>query len=235
MLPYETISDALLDSAEQVGLNIWQSGEQLDPQTLTRTFTLNCLAPGEATPRASSVQAVLTFKWDAAMTAISTMGTEAICEKYHADGVSCSHSLMGCAYEATLTLEISYTIPLHIPLDGDVDILARLARLVQELHRSVVDHDNIVAIDADMRLEDGAAQLTQLKAQQRWTIGHPLHDLDDLQDVFEEAGSEVRDMLLVLVDRFTYSDSTDADDHLPLSLSIDDNSDERFYLRPSTA
>ncbi len=235
MLPYETISDALLDSAEQVGLNIWQSEEQLDPQTLTRTFTLKCLAPGEATPRASSIQAALTFKWDAAMTAISTMGTEAICEKYHGDGVSCSHTLMGCAYEATLTLEISYIIPLRIPIDRDVDILEQLARLVQELHRSMVDHDNIVAVDADMRLEDGTVQLTHVKAQQHWMIGNPIHDLDDLQDVFEEACSEVRDMMLALVDRFTYSASTDADDHLPLSLPIDDGSDERIYLRPPTA
>jgi hypothetical protein len=235
MLPYETISDALLDSAEQVGLNIWQSEEQLDPQTLTRTFTLNCLAPGEATLRTSSIQAALTFKWDAAMTAISTMGTEAICEKYHSDDASCSHTLMGCAYEATLTLEISYTIPLHVTLDRDVDIVVRLAHLVQELHRSMVDHHNPVAIDANMRLEDGTMQLIDLKAQQRWMIGNQLHDLDDLQDVFEEACNEVRDMLLALVDRFTYPGRMDADDHLPLSLPIDDNDDERIYLRPSTA
>ena len=107
MLTYETISDALLDSAEQVGLNVWQSDEQMDPQTLTRSLTLNCLPQGEVTPRASSLQASIAFKWDAAMTAISTIGTEALCEKYHGDNVACSHSLIGCAYEATLTLEIA--------------------------------------------------------------------------------------------------------------------------------
>ena len=167
MLTYETISDALLDSAEQVGLNVWQSDEQLDPQTLTRTLTLNCLPQGEATPRASSLQASIAFKWDAAMTAISTMGTEALCERYHGDNVACSHSLIGCAYEATLTLEIGYTLPLHMAVGDDLGMLQRIARGIQEMHRSMIDHKNVVAVDANIHMESGEARVTQVKAKQR--------------------------------------------------------------------
>ena len=236
MLTYETISDALLDSAEQVGLNVWQSDEQLDPQTLTRTLTLNCLPQGEATPRASSLQASIAFKWDAAMTAISTLGTEALCEKYHGDNVACSHSLIGCAYEATLTLEIGYTLPLQMVVGDDLDTLQRISRGIQELHRSMIDHKNVVAVDATIHLEGGEARVTQVKAKQRWTVGDPIHELESLEDVLEEACSEVRDMLIALVERFTGNTLADADDLPPIILPPDLQDDEdRIYLRPPTA
>jgi hypothetical protein len=234
MLTYETISDALLDSAEQVGLNVWQSDEQIDPQTLNRSFTLNCLPQGEAVPRLSSLQASITFKWDAAMTAASTMGTEALCEKYHDDKVACSHSLIGCAYEATLTLEIAYTIPLNMNLDDDIDSLQRLARTIQDVHRSIVDHKNIIAVDANLHLEGYQVRVTHFKAQQRWTIGDPIHELDNLEDVFEEACSEVRDMLLALNERISGTSATEVDELSPLTLPMDE-SDDRIYLRPPTA
>src|SRR5918998_3164422 len=119
MLSYETISDALLDSAEQVGLNVWQSDEAIDPHALHRTFTMTCLPLGQGTPRPNSIQASISFRWDAAMTAISTVGTEALCERYHADNVACSHALLGCAYEATLELEVTYTLPVQLNLNDD--------------------------------------------------------------------------------------------------------------------
>ena len=235
MLTYETISDALLDSAEQAGLNVWQSDENIDPQTLNRSFTLNCLPQGEAIPRPSSLQASIAFKWDAAMTAISTMGTEAMCEKYHGDNVACPHNLMGCAYEATLTLEIGYTIPLNLNLDDDIGSVQRLARTIQDVHRSIVDHKNIVAIDANLHIEGTQVRLTHLKAQQRWTVGDPIHELDSLEDVLEEACSEVRDMLLAVHDRLSGALDANIDELSPLTLPLDDNDDDRIYLRPPTA
>lgn len=235
MLTYETISDALLDSAEQVGLNVWQSDEQLDPQTLSRSFTLNCLTQGEAMPRPSSLQASIAFKWDAAMTAISTMGTEALCEKYHGDNVACSHNLMGCAYEATLTLEIAYTVPLSMTLGDDTTILKRIARSIQDVHRSMIDHKNVVAVDANVHIEGHEMRVTQIKAKQRWTIGDPIHELDGLEDVLEEACSEVRDMLIALVERFSGNTVSDADDLPPIVLPPDASDDDRVYLRPPTA
>lgn len=235
MLSYETISDALLDSAEQVGLNVWQSDEQLDPQTLNRSITLNCLLPGEAQPRSSSLQASIGFKWDAAMTAISTIGTEALCEKYHGDNVACSHSLMGCAYEATLTLEIAYTVPLNMSLSDDVIALQRIARSIRDLHRSMIDHKNVVAVDANVKLEGTEPRVTHIAAKQRWTIGDPIHELESLEDVLEEACSEVRDMLLALGERFSGTTIADMDDVIPLVLPPDATDDERIYLRPQTA
>jgi len=235
MLTYETISDALLDSAEQVGLNVWQSDEQLDPQTLNRSFTLNCLPQGEAMPRPSSLQASIAFKWDAAMTAISTIGTDALCEKYHGDNVACSHSLLGCAYEATLTLEITYTLPLQINMSDDLTTVQRIARGVQDVHRSMIDHKNVVAVDANLHIEGSAMRITEIKARQRWTVGDPIHELDGLEDVLEEACSEVRDMMIALADRFSTSKLGDVDDLPPIVLPPDTSDDDRIYLRPPAA
>ncbi len=234
MLPYESISEALLDSAEQVGLNIWQSEEQLDPQTLTRTFSLSCLPPGEQFPRPSSVQAQLHFKWDAAMTAISTLGTEALCDKYHGPNTPCPHGAAGCAYETSLVLEITYALPAAGAVD-DLQAVGRLGQHVRELHCSLVDHRNMLSVDANVRLDGSEMRLSAIKAQQRWMVGNPIHELSELEDVFEEACSEVREMLLALQERYGRAAPLDADELLSLPIDLDGNDDDRVYLRPPAA
>jgi hypothetical protein len=102
------------------------------------------------------------------------------------------------------------------------------------VHRSIVDHKNIVAMDANLHLEGYQIRVTNLKAQQRWTIGDPIHELDSLEDVLEEACSEVRDMLLALSERISGTATHDVDDLSPLTLPLDEG-DDRIYLRPPTA
>lgn len=233
MLSYETISDALLDSAEEVGLNVWQSDEQLDPHTLQRTFRLSCLPPGLTAPRPHSAQVNLQFRWDAAMTAISTLGTDALCKLYHGDNVACAHDLTGCAYEATLSLEITYTVPVVLALGEDATASTRLIRGIQDLHRGMVDHKNIVTVDAEVQMLGGELRVRQLRARQLWPIGDPLHDLDSLSDVFEEVCSEVRDFLTALTYQIAGDDKTsDGDDSQPMLFDADE---DRIYLRPPTA
>lgn len=233
MLSYETISDALLDSAEQVGLNVWQPDETLDPHTLQRTFTITCLPSGQASPRPGSIQASLGFRWDAAMTAISTIGTEALCELYHGDSVACSHSLVGCAYEASLALDITYTIPIHRPIGDDMTMLPRLVKSVQDLHRGMIDHKNVVNVDATVQFAGGDIRITQLKAHQVWMVSDPIHELDGLEDVLEEACSEVRDLIVALNEYFASSRLPEIEESpVPLPIDFDD---ERIYLRPPTA
>ncbi|MBA3943640.1 MAG: hypothetical protein H0X37_03660 [Herpetosiphonaceae bacterium] len=235
MLSYETISDALLDSAEEVGLNVWQSDEQLDPHTLLRTFTLTCLPPGQTAPRPSSLQATMSFRWDAAMTAISTIGTEAICKLYHGENVGCAHDLTGCAYEAALALEVAYALPLTLQLKDEPELLARVTRSIQELHRGMVDHKNLVKVDADVQVVNGEMQVRRLKARQVWTIGDALHDLDGLEDVLEEACTEARDLLHALTQRFTGNAKlVEGSDESPLPMVLESDED-RIYLRPPTA
>ncbi|GAC1353589.1 MAG: hypothetical protein NVS4B8_07210 [Herpetosiphon sp.] len=233
MLSFETISDALLDGAEEVGLNVWQSDERLDPHTLTRTYSLVCLPPGLTAPRPSSPQVTLTFQWDAIMTAISVLGTEAICKVYHGDAVGCAHELSGCAYEASLPLEISYTLPFSGSSGADQDFLVRMTRAIQDLHRGLIDHKNVVEVRMQMQVAQGEAQLREIKARQVWMIGDALHDVDGLANVLEDACSEVRDFLPILTQRFGNSNRVvDAEDP-SIQLTMDD--EDRIYLRPPTA
>ncbi len=236
MLSYETISDALLDSADEVGLNVWQSDEQLDPHTLLRTFALTCLPTGLTSPRPSALQVALRFRWDAALTAISTQGTDALCKLYHADSVPCSHELIGCAYEAKLGLEIVYTIPLALTLDEPTTLL-RTVRGLQDLHRTMIDHKNVIHVDSDLHASGTDLRIRQLTARQTWSLGDALHDADGLNDLLEEVCSEVRDMLAALTLHFSGSARLpDLDEllELPLALSLDLDED-RVYLRPPTA
>ena len=67
-------------------------------------------------------------------------------------------------------------------------------------------------------------------------MGDPIHELESLEDVLEEACSEVRDMLIALVERFTGNALADTDDLPPIVLPPDLHDDEdRIYLRPPTA
>jgi hypothetical protein len=66
-------------------------------------------------------------------------------------------------------------------------------------------------------------------------VGNPIHELSELEDVLEEACSEVRDMLLVLQERFGHASLLDSDELLPLPIDIDLSDDDRIYLRPPTA
>ncbi len=233
MLSYETISDALLDSAEQVGLNVWETDERLDPHSLVRTFKMTCLPPGQASPRPTSIQASVGFRWDAAMTAISTIGTEALCERYHGDNVACPHELVGCAYETTLSLDVTYSIPVHRPVGDDMATLPRLVRGVQEMHRGMIDHKNVVNVEANVQFAAGEIRIAALRAQQVWSIGDPLHELDALEDVFEEACSEVRDLLVALTEYFASSRLPEVEESpVPLPIEFDE---DRIYLRPPTA
>ncbi len=233
MLSYETITDALLDSAEQVGLNVWQSDESIDPHALHRKFSVTCLPIGQATPRPHSIQASISFRWDAALTAISTVGTEALCERYHGDNVTCSHTLVGCAYEASLPLEVTYTIPIHMPMGNDMSMLPRLVRSVQEMHRGMIDHKNVVSVEATVQFVGGETRITRLTAHQVWAIGDPLHELDALEDVLEDACSEVRDLLMALAGQLESAKLSDVD-AMPMPMRVDFD-DERIYLRPPTA
>ena len=233
MLSYETISDALLDSAEQVGLNVWQSDEAIDPHSLQRTFTMTCLPPGHTSPRPNSIQASIAFRWDAAMTAISTLGTETVCERYHGDNVACSHTLVGCAYEASLAIEVNYTIPIHRPLGDDISMLPRLVRSVQEMHRGMIDHKNVVSVDANVQFAGGDIRVTQMKAHQVWAVGDPLHELDGLEDVLEDVCSEVRDLIVTVGEYFGSTKLPEIEEPLVgMPVEFDD---ERIYLRPPTA
>ncbi len=233
MLAYETISDALLDSAEQVGLNLWQSDETIDPHSLQRTFVATFLPQGHASPRPHLIKASITFRWDAALTAISTLGTENLCERYHGDNVACSHTLVGCAYEAALTFDVDYIIPVNQPVGEELTAVRRLVRSVQDIHRGMIDHQNVVSVDANIQFAAGEVRVTQLKAHQVWSVGDPLHELDGLEDVLEDVCSEMRDLLAAMGQFFGSAKIPDTDEPMvPVPIDFDD---DRVYLRPPTA
>jgi hypothetical protein len=168
------------------------------------------------------------------MTAISTLGTEALCDKYHGPNTPCPHGAAGCAYETSLVLEITYALPAAGAVD-DLQAVGRLGQHVRELHCSLVDHRNMLSVDANVRLDGSEMRLSAIKAQQRWMVGNPIHELSELEDVFEEACSEVRDMLLALQERYGRAAPLDADELLSLPIDLDGNDDDRVYLRPPAA
>jgi len=148
--------------------------------------------------------------------------------------VACSHALVGCAYETALTLNVTYSIPVQLTLGDDLAVLPRLVRSIQDMHRGMIDHKNVVRVDANVQFAGNDIRVNQIKAHQIWTIGDPIHELDGLEDVLEDACSEVRDLLMTLTGHFASAGLPEIDE-LPVSLPMDLVDDERIYLRPPTA
>ena len=61
MLTYETIITTLIGEAERTGLNVQFSQEQIDPHTMTRSFTMTCLPTGVALPHPDVPFATLSY------------------------------------------------------------------------------------------------------------------------------------------------------------------------------
>lgn len=233
MLTYETIVTILLSEAERSGLNLQYSQEQLDPHTLSRTFTMTTLPAHISEPRLYVPFATLGFTWDAALTAISVQGSDAVCDVYHLPDEPCLHSDIGCAYEAALDIDASYEIPVSSTQRNDIREMQTFVQSVQALTRSIMPDEQALAMDVQMAWSpQGQATVSRVTAKQQWTIDEPLHDEADLHEVMRDICRELSITLLVLtgdspMPASEFEDDED-DDHDPLI-------DLRIYLRPPTA
>ncbi|GIV96285.1 MAG: hypothetical protein KatS3mg057_0942 [Herpetosiphonaceae bacterium] len=229
MLTYENVVTLLLSASERQQLNIVLSQEQLDTHALVRTFMMTCLPRGTRDPNAFQPRVTVSFRWDPALTTISIIGSEGICDLYHAPDQSCPHADVGCAYDAMLEIEATYQIPIPEEHTEDIASVVGLAASTRDLLASTVDSSEDLEVRVQLVFDSGGASVSQLEAIQRWLIDDDLHEAETLGQTFAEICAEVAEALEALAGHEPPPPSLGSErDH-------DDLGDHLTYLRPPTA
>jgi hypothetical protein len=232
MLTYETVVTILLGGAERTGLNIQFSQEQIDPHAMIRTFNMTCLPSGAAEPRPELPFATLSFSWDAALTAISVMGSQNMCDLYHEPDDPCLHSDLGCAYALALEIDTVYEVPLSDGQRREIANVPTLARSLQIVTSEATQDHQPLDIEVQVHFTNTYhAFIGRVAARQQWVLDEALHEEDELSESFREICREIGTTLNALAGLET-----------PHPLTLEDEDDEgeplidvRTYLRPPTA
>ena len=235
MVSYETFVTTLLSGAEQTGLNVQFSQEQLDPHTLVRNFSMTCLpspvAPGPQTAT-DQPMAVVTFAWDAALTAISLEGGDGLCDLFHAPDEPCLHMEVGCAYDATLDITINYEIPLSAAQRRDINNLPLLANSINLITAESTSNGEALELDILINISPTlTTTISRITARQIWFVEDQLHHEHELIGVLRNLTQDVKNTLNALAGYEPDPELADA----PKPTEDEPLYDLLTYLRPPTA
>lgn len=189
---FEMVVGALISAAGEAGLRLFEAASTLDTTTLERRFSASCVPQEWHHP--VELWAEISFYWPAEYTALSLYGDEVICDMYHAENVPCRHQNQ--AASLFTELEVEYLLPFEFVrrLDSD-DGVERTARRIRQLFTDVVEHDNIVGVEAKALYTGEALQLSSIKAGHVWVLDEELSDHTLLRAAFLEIGQEIRTVL----------------------------------------
>lgn len=196
---YEQFVSTFIATAAEAGLRLFDASSTLDTTSLERRFSAAC-APLEWTPPLE-LWVETRFFWPAEYTALSLYGDEVICDLYHEETVSCRHRNR----QANLftELEIEYLLPYEFvrQLDSDEGV-EKTARRIRQLFTDIVEHDNIVAIEAKALYTGDELHLSTVKAGHIWVLEEELADQDALKDALNDICQEMRTVLLRFAKEF---------------------------------
>ncbi len=196
---YEQLVGTLIAAAGEAGLRLFDASSTLDTTTLERRFSASC-APAEWMPPLE-LWAETRFFWPAEYTALSLYGDEVICDLYHEENVACKHRNR----QANLftEMEIEYLLPYEFvrQLDSDEGV-EKTARRIRQLFIDIVEHDNIVAVEAKALYTGDQLHLSSIKAGHIWVLEDELAEQDSLKEALQDICEEMRTVLLRFVKEF---------------------------------
>ena len=190
---FEMVVGALISAASEAGLRLFEAASTLDTTTLERRFSASCVPQDWHHP--VDLWAEMRFYWPAEYTALSLYGDEVICDMYHAENVPCRHR--GQPASLFTEVEVEYLLPFEFVhrLDTDEGV-ERTARRIRQLFTDVVEHDNIVGVEAKALFNGDELQLSSIKAGHVWVLDEELSDHLLLRGAFLEMCVEMRTVLL---------------------------------------
>jgi len=128
-------------------------------------------------------------------------GDEVLCDMYHSETVSCRHRNRRASLFTEL--EVEYLLPFDFVrhLDNDEGV-ERTARRIRQLFTDVVEHDNIVGVEAKALFAGESLQLSSIKAGHVWVLEEELNDPLMLRTAFGEICNEMKTVLLRFYQEF---------------------------------
>lgn len=196
---FEMVVGSLITAAVQAQLRLFEAASTLDTTTLERRFSVSC-APQDW-PQPPELWAEIRFYWPAEYTALSLYGDEVLCDMYHSETASCRHRNRRASLFTEL--EVEYLLPFDFVrhLDNDEGI-ERTARRIRQLFTDVVEHDNIVGVEAKALFAGNNLQLSSIKAGHVWVLEEELNDPLTLRTAFGEICNEMKTVLLRFYQEF---------------------------------
>lgn len=229
MLTYENVVSVLLGAIERSGLNIAYTQELLDTHALGRSLSIICLPDGvedDQGPQEPPLRAVIGFRWSPEFTVFSLRGADSLdnIERF-VDERLYAQTPAGPSMDVSVT----YHLPLAPELQRDMALMPAIARTVQELHRSLLDEDDLLRVDSMISFMPGRVPRVQsMSAVRVWSLDEALYDADLLSITFDELCAELHAMIELLAIHYTLSGE-------PGQNGPEGMLGERRYFKPPTA
>lgn len=190
---FEHIVGTLIWASSQASLNLFEASNTVEAVTLERHFTVN-LAPDDW-PMPVDIWAQISFNWPIENTTLSLYGDEALCDLYHSETTNCRHQPLTANIIAELEIVYLFSERLVSHLDSDEGI-EKTARRIRRVFSDLVDHENIIAVEATAMFIDGGLKLSGIRAGHVWVLEDELTDLgllrESLVSICHEIGAALR-------------------------------------------
>lgn len=205
---FEMVVGTLISAAAEAGLRLFEATSTLDTTTLERHFSVACVPQQWSYP--AELWAEIRFYWPAEYTALSLYGDEVFCDMYHTENVPCRHRNQPASLFTEL--EVEYLLPFDFVRRLDTDEgVERTARRIRQLFSDIVEHDNIVGVEAKALFAGDELQLSSIKAGHVWVLEEELSDSLLLRGAFLEICEEMRTVLLRFNQEFAPKPEKDRD------------------------
>jgi hypothetical protein len=189
---FEHIVGTLIWAASQADLQLFEASNTLEVVTLERRFSVNC-AP-EGWPPPVDIWAQISFAWPVENSTLSLYGDEALCDLYHNETANCRHQPLTA--NLVTELEVVYMMSEHLVshLDSDEGI-EKTARRIRRMFTDLVDHENIIAVEATALFTDDGLKLAGIRAGHVWMFEDELTDISMLRESLVSICQEIAAVL----------------------------------------
>ena len=169
---FEHIVGTLIWASSQASLNLFEASNTVEAVTLERHFTVNS---------APDIWAQISFSWPVENSTLSLYGDEALCDLYHSETTHCRHQPLTANIVTELEIVYMFSERLVSHLDSDEGI-EKTARRIRRVFTDLVDHENIIAVEATALFIDTGLKLSGIRAGHVWVLEDELTDLAALRE-----------------------------------------------------
>ena len=127
------------------------------------------------------IWAQISFSWPVENSTLSLYGDEALCDLYHSETTHCRHQPLTANIVTELEIVYMFSERLVSHLDSDEGI-EKTARRIRRVFTDLVDHENIIAVEATALFIDTGLKLSGIRAGHVWVLEDELTDLAALRE-----------------------------------------------------